>query len=381
MQQSGDIEELVVYKGEMKVKTAIVSTYCEWSSLGSMLQAQALQETLEAIGVESTVLRKNSYREIWPKIKLSDIKSPKHLLARILGYVNLPYTWKRAKKNEVYINKNIRNIAFDKYDDVFQKPPVADVYIAGSDQIWSPHLKRPDFFLQYVERGRKCISYAASMGNTVISEERAADYREMLKKFEGFSVRESDMVDILQGMTDAPIYHHIDPTLLKTASMWRKNSKEYKVERPYILVYPIYWRKELNEELKKLHRETGFDIISIQYGFRKVYCTKRIQIVDPGEFIWLVDHAQCVVTSSFHGVAFSIIFNKKFYAAINPQAPSRIRSLLDTLEIELPSIDKCYSEFNVDYKKVNELIAQEKERSISYLRSAIFDEAQCGDLQ
>lgn len=94
--------------------------------------------------------------------------------------------------------------------------------------------------------------------------------------------------------------------------------------------------------------------------------------VGPAEFLWLVDHAEAVITSSFHGTAFSIIFNKKFSAVVNPKAKSRIESLLDTMEIKTPSPVNVISDFNVDYNSVNEKIEQEKKKSLDYLRSEIF---------
>lgn len=355
------------------MKTAIVSSYCDWNSVGSVLQAQALQETLNTIGVKSAVLRKREVVDV-RKIFL-EAKTIKQAVATAIDWLDLANMGKRKRKNEEYIARKIRNYVFEKYEDVFVNIPQADVYIAGSDQIWNPRIDRPDFFLQYVEESSKCISYAASLGVSVLPKEQCEQFTEKFRKFSHISVRESDMVQTLEGLVPVKPVVHIDPTLLKTPEEWRKDSKEYKVRKPYILVYPIFWKREFNSELKELHKRTGCDIISIHYGVRNIYCTKQIQDVDPGEFIWLVDHAEGVVTSSFHGVAFSIIFNKKFSAVINPQSPSRIQSLLGLLGITTPEIAGCCSDFDVDYAAVNRKIKLEKERSLDYLRSAIFDDA------
>lgn len=67
------------------------------------------------------------------------------------------------------------------------------------------------------------------------------------------------------------------------------------------------------QKLKELHEKTGYKIVSIQNSLRPIYANKRVMDIGPKQFLWLMDHAEAVVTSSFHGTAFSVIFNKRFY--------------------------------------------------------------------
>ena len=364
-----------ISRGESNLKSAIVSTYCEWSSMGSVLQAQALQEALESIDVVSTVLRKSVPILFFRKEKILAVRTLKQLLGIMLGCVDIPKKRVAAKKSEQYIRDNVRCINYSEYSEIENECPEADIYIAGSDQIWHPNIDRRDFFLDYVPSGKKCISYAASMGILDIGEEKKREFVAKLQRFAHISVREYEVRQLFRNEMQLNVVDvHIDPTFLRTATAWRKYAKQRNICKPYILVYPIYWDNEANAALKKLQKQTGYDVISIHSGIQNIYCTKQLKDVDPGEFLWLIDHAECVVTSSFHGVAFSIIFNKKFSAVINPKAPSRIQSILKLLDINPPEIEKCASECSINYEKVNELIEYEKVRSIDYLRSAVYDE-------
>ena len=102
-----------------------------------------------------------------------------------------------------------------------------------------------------------------------------------------------------------------------------------------------------------------------------MYGNKKIYDADPGQFLWLIDNAEAVVTSSFHGVAFSLIFNKKLSAVVNPALPSRINDLLDLLNVEKKEITSVL-DFNLEnYNQINEQIEKERNRSITYLKEIL----------
>jgi len=355
------------------MKTAAVSTFCEWTSFGSVLQAIGLQDTLHTMGVTGTVVRVQADFDCGPVKQRLEI-SPSGLIKACDRFIHADAEKRAYLKNTKFIQEHVRVQTYSSDQALMRNPPDADVYIAGSDQIWYHAVKRDDFFLNYKPENKPGITYAASMGSVVVPEEKRKWYREHLKRFDSISVREEDMVSELEQLTDKPVQVHIDPTFLKSAEEWRKLQKPRKVKEPYILVYPLYWDSRLNDQLKQLKRQTGYEIISIHSGLRNIYADRVIRDADAGEFLWLVDHAQCVVTSSFHGVAFSTIFNKKYSAVINPAAPSRIENILNVLGIKTPDITGCISEFDADYAAVNRRIQKEKTRSLSYLRGVIFGE-------
>ncbi len=355
------------------MKTIFISTYCHWTSFGSMLQSLALQQALKKLNVDSktiTFFEEESIPAI-KKVSFGLNRNTINYLYQILNKKNLEYGRERCFN---FIENNIRRVSISDKNSIYDELPIADIYIAGSDQIWHPELNRDDFFLCYAPKNKKKISYAASMGVVDISPKRQERFKSLLQNIDSYSVREEEMVSVIKKYTDKKVYQHIDPTFLVDKVAWKKYEKKYDIKEPYILVYALYWDRAFNKKLRDLRKKTGYQIISIQNSIRPIYSDKVIKDAGPSEFLWLIEHAKAIVTSSFHGTAFSIIFNKRFYPIINPNAPSRINSLLKTLRVSVPlTIDKIM-DYDTNYDFVNQNIKNEQNRGLEYLRSEIYSE-------
>lgn len=354
------------------MKKICISTYCEWSSYGSVLQSKGLKSALSDIGCDSVIVKDNPEPVFENNAVFANLKSFKLLVKSILDIPFLKGKKQIFEKGNDFIKKNLDIEYFNSYDELCKSNLNADCYIAGSDQIWHPALCKKYFYLDFVPNASKKISYAASMGVTDIPSENKKEFSTLLQNFDSYSVREKEMVPIIKSFTGKTPFVHVDPTFLISNNEWRNLQSEYKIIKPYILVYALYWNKALNVQLKELHRKTGLPIVSIQSSFRNIYSNKVLTDVGPAEFLWLIDNAEAVITSSFHGTAFSIIFNKKFSTVVNPNAKSRIESLLDMMNIKTPSPVDVIDKFNVDYDRVNTIIKQEREKSLNYLRGEIF---------
>lgn len=354
------------------MRKVIISTYCHWTSFGSILQSFALQYLIKRIGAEPATITFASEEQIplVKRVKPGLNMETANFLFRIMNKKKLEQGRGRCFQ---FMDERINRITVASKEQLPNEFPSADIYIAGSDQIWHPALCRRDSFLDYAPMDKKRISYAASMGVLDIPPENEKKFAALLQNFDSISVREEDMISVIQKYIDKPVLQHIDPTFLISASDWRQYENAYDIKKPYILVYALYWDRALNEYLKKIYKKTGYQIVSIQDAIRPIYANKRVIDAGPAEFLWLIDHAQAVVTSSFHGTAFSVIFNKPFYPVLNPNAPSRINSLLKTLHVPTASTLDVLMDFLPDYKIVNTRIKQETERSTDYLRREIFD--------
>lgn len=353
------------------MKKVCIASFCEWTSIGSVLQAFALQRTLKSMGCDVFTLRpgrKPLPQWSWPGIRGRNIRRWILDLHRFLIRDKISSCYRRIND---FIDENVQLV---HYQDAIEKNGgvhAADVYIAGSDQVWNPLRIRPEFFLDFVPEGKKRYAYAASMGVTKIPEESKSIFRELIRKFDVISVREEDNATVIGQYTDTPVQVHIDPVFMLSRQEWERYACPYQVDKPYVLVYAIYWDARLNEQLWKLHRQTGMDIIAVSGHLQKVYATKRIYDADIGQFLWLIDHAEAVVTSSFHGAAMSILFNKKLAAVINPNAPSRLRCLLDRLSVDNMSIPDLAGACKIDYSTVNQKIAEEVAESKTYLTEVL----------
>lgn len=355
------------------MKRVLISTYCQWSSFGSILQSLGLQKSIKKYTTEvKTLVFESDYKiPAVKKIKLGINKETVYCFLQLFNKKKLEIGKKRCID---FIDGNICTVKVTKQEKIIQELDEADIYIAGSDQIWHPVLCREDFFLDYAPKAKKRVSYAASMGLLDIPENNKQKFSRLLNNFDVISVREAEMIPILSKYTNKNILQNIDPTFLLTSEEWKAFEHKYDFHSPYILVYAIYWDKSLNKELKELHKRTGVKILSIQSGVRSIYANEVIMDAGPSEFLWLVDNAEAVITSSFHGTAFSIIFNKRFYSVNNPMSPSRITSLLNLLEVKsAPSIDSLLN-YSYDYKFANNRIMEERNKSECYLRRIVLDE-------
>lgn len=357
------------------MKTVCVSTFCEWSSYGSVMQAIGLKKTLEALGLESFIVRDVPAPLAHRDFPFVFSKNPKVLLKNL---IDLPFrpAKKRLHENSVrFINEHVDIKYYNDYEALRTNVPRADHYLAGSDQIWHPALCKPAFFLDFLPPERKRLSYAASMGVTEIPAEKKETFRNLVQRFTTLSAREREVVDVLESLVERDVNQHIDPTFLLDSDRWRMLMGEYPIQKPYILVYALYWDRKLNKKLKALRRQTGYDIVALcQSGYSSAWANKKIYDADPGQFLYLIDHAQAVVSSSFHGVALALNLNKKVAAVINPSAPSRLSTLLETLQV--PQCDISHvMDFDLSaYDGINERIVRERNRSITYLKEILNDE-------
>ena len=184
-------------------------------------------------------------------------------------------------------------------------------------------------------------------------------------------MREKDNAELIKTVTGRDCEVHIDPSLLLSVEEWREYEEQRDVKEPYILVYVLYWNRKYNKELKKLKKDTGCRVIVVSSTLRPIFSDETLYDVTPGEFLWLMDHASYVVTSSFHGVALSILFNKQFATVINSTAPSRIVNILEVLSVKKRGIIEL-TKRPIDFTQTNKIIEQERIRGKEYL-STILD--------
>ena len=354
------------------MKEICISTFCYWNNYGSIFQAVGLKRTLDKLGYSSFIVQDE------PKDKVAPIKSfpaIKTLLSRHgVRYLHTYLIRKKTEKlylsSQVFIDENLDFIYFKNYEELKKNPPTADFYLAGSDQIWNPRRCLPICFLEFAPANYPKLSYAASMGVADLPDEKCETFIQFIETFDSLSVREKDNADLIKTVTGRESEIHIDPSLLLSVEEWREYEKPRDVNGPYILVYALHWNRKYNKELKKLKKDTGCRVIVVSSTLRPIFSDETLYDVAPGEFLWLLDHASYVVTSSFHGVALSILFNKQFATVISATAPSRIMNILDVLSVEKRNIIDLVNK-PIDFTHTNKIIKQARIRSKKYLTSIL----------
>lgn len=256
-----------------------------------------------------------------------------------------------------------------------------DKYIVGSDQVWNLNITEHDmaFFLDFVVDNKKKNSYAASIGVDGYQSEDEILLKQSIKSFDNISVREKDATNYIKGICDNEkyIYNHIDPVFLTDADDWRKiaSTSRIKIKNPYVLIYSFESVELAFKIARKFTVKQNLKIVVIRADkIKRIHEASCCRSVGPCEFLYLIDNASLVVTDSFHGTAFSIIFNKQFYSIPFNGTNSRISNILDIFGFQnrlVSSQDQCSCEDIVDYKDYDITLKQQIDSSTNYLKHII----------
>lgn len=188
--------------------------------------------------------------------------------------------------------------------------------------------------LSFVPSSAYTISYASSFSTDNLDNKFVKLYSRYLLEYASISVREKNGADIIKNILSRDAEVVLDPTLLLTPEEWNEITPSLEIEEPYILVYlmgyafdPFPYAYEL---IAKVRKETGYKKVkifghSISKGRNPLY--KVIRQAGPLEFIRLFSNASFVITSSFHGTVFALIFSKPFFSLVNDKQSGDDRQL------------------------------------------------------
>ncbi len=369
------------------MKSSLIFTFSRSYNFGASLQAFSLQRAIRKLGSECRIIDTRSTEEIKGHIEYR--KDVKGRILNIFTYLNKRRILKGKEKFNSFNYSSEDRLRLSAVHGVPEVEKIeamgqlADVYVVGSDQVFSPKMMSELYFLRFNTWRANCISYAASMGISEVPRDKENMMKNYLKKFDAVSVRETSAKVALQPLVNKDIQVHLDPTLLTGRDDWESVEKEYTplLDKKYILAYFLYRPADMNRQLKRIHKETGLPVILIDTSaFRNIYHQKIVLDAGPQEFLWLLHHAEMVITSSFHGTAMSIIYGKPFVVYNNPATPARIEQLLNLTGLQRHWIksgtELKKDDFDVSEKELEKayrLIEKEKEKSLSYLQEWLSD--------
>lgn len=343
-----------------------IITFQDSMNYGALLQAYALQSFIEELGYTVGILGYN--RPMDENVKYTFRGRVANILKKITHNKKIENSLSRRFSE---FRKNYLSINYSSH---------AKVFITGSDQVWNIRNSfDPMFFLSFVDDSIYKMSYAASMLGCDVPDDKQGLVREYLSSLDMISVREESVKDCLKKLYDGQIDVNLDPTLLHEQSFYDQIAKKIDfLPNHYILAYILHIPKNGNRILRWLKKETGYPVVLLDSsGNVGLFIKNDILVRDAGprEFLYLFKHADCVVTTSFHGTCFSIIFEKEFYAIVNPSSPGRINDLLKKVKID--PIQESDSTFirkdTVDWGRIKTILSKEKARSESLFRKAYME--------
>lgn len=264
----------------------------------------------------------------------------------------------------------LKDTDFDDFEDV------ADVYIAGSDQVWNAGWNRgviPAFYLDFAPKGKPRFAYASSFGRSHLESEEVEATRHYIERFDAISVREDSGVEILR---DQYGYRRaesiVDPTLAMPPSFWRSIEPVCPVSGDYILIYNLNRNVEFDRYAEGLSQRTGLPLYRFCTRYDQILrCGKSLVIPEVLDFVSLVDHARYVLTDSFHATAFSMNMGTEPVCIYPKSYSGRISEFLRLVGSEQRHVcdrdDFGVIDRRVDFDRVGEILEEERQRADDFV--------------
>lgn len=345
------------------MKVSII-TITDSINYGAIWQSFALYKYISNLGVDVRMINYN------PKYK------KKSALFFLKEKIQLNLLRKRISRSNTFKRNNVifTNTVYKDINDLKADPPDSNIFIVGSDQVWNSDISNgldPSFFLEFVVKGKK-VSYASSIGKSNVSNEDLNDIKKYLTHFDAISVRESSAKKLLDGLGLTHVEQVLDPVFLFGKSDYDNYLVPFQRQK-YLLIYGFDSNQKIDDVAKLIAKEKGLSIIEIGGARKRHDSDNFLRNLSPEEFLGVIDGAEYIVTSSFHGTAFSIIFKKNFVSVLPAKRGTRVESILNLLGLEdrllkdsdVINIDKLIVEPN--YQTVSTLLDTEINKSKEFL--------------
>lgn len=344
-----------------------IITFHRVINYGGVLQAYALQQEIIKYTntddcVEIIDYINPHFKKQYAPFSFNMLRHPKSLLMK-LSLVK--HKRERNKKFADFVTKYMflggKEI---KAKDLSVKCEKYDKLITGSDQVWNPECTGGDFtyFLEINSRAEK-YSYAASFAVEKLNPIYIDRIEECLRGYQRISVREEAGVEIINNLLEKKVELMPDPTLLLSAQQWRRLEKSMdSIPQKYNLIVQMGGEiEELKKHAKKLSED--IPVVYVNLAQRPVKGLINICAASPEEWLYLIDHAENVITNSFHGCVFSILFHKSFFYELTKgkNSNSRLITLARTMGLENRNVEMLYSNsliHEIDYSEVEKRLCK-----------------------
>lgn len=354
------------------MKKIKILTFHRAVNYGALLQTYALYQSVKKYNEEVEILDyrcpniENYYYRIFAKEK-----TVQEILKSIL------FVRKQRKRNQKFEKFREKYLKLADASVLERVEAETDRFLVGSDQVWNYGCTGGDttYLLDFVKEKKKKYSYAVSFGKMTRSEEEKMKLLEYLKNFECFSMREEKGRKWIATHLGKESRLDLDPTLLLSCEEWKKISVVPK-EKNYILIYSVNLPDKILEIGRRIAKEMGKKLIVITLN-NKYYAKKTEKNESEAsieEFLGWFLMADFIITNSFHGTVFSILFEKEFFTLENEKTGldnSRLQTLLERtglLERLKKEIRETDFQKKIDYKTVKTKQKEMRQDSLSYLK-------------
>lgn len=317
------------------------------SNYGNRLQNYAVNRFFEDISLSPENLLINDLRKKAILKHTHDKK--KRIIKRILPMSYLKMHWKKKQEEhpldacdagrernfilftEKYTNSRSMTWYYNRDIHKFIHPNEYDYFLVGSDQVWNPDFAGEDvFFLDFAPPSKR-IAFSASIGYDKLPEDVLKRYRKYWNKMRYISVREDSAADLVELATGKRPDVFLDPTMLLAREEWEQIAVRPKTELPEKYIFCLFLGDMPEYLEEKYESEYGMKVVTLNDKRFPDYFA-----LGPSEFVYLIAHAQLVLTDSFHCTVFATIFHKPFWVFQREQSGmknmfTRMENLLSKL--------------------------------------------------
>lgn len=339
-----------------------ILTFHASHNCGSMMQAYAMQNLLSELGYENEIIdfqnagQRDMYAVIHKKVTV------KNLLRNFVTLLHLKKISNQWNDYERFMNDNF-SMSSKKYYETNDLGDIDNYYskcICGADQIWNITIPDSDdaYFLPKKYNNMKKVAYAPSFGSKNIKKysDNPNKYKEYLEDFDFLSIRENNGKKWIKELTDKDVPVVLDPTLMIEKSKYDDICENSNVEGKYIFYYAPSYSRQLDKFVKKLSKKYNLKVFvwnASEYYLKSEFINdfKLPKKFNPGIYYDLINNAELVVTTSFHGTIFSTICKKKFWILKNGGMygdDDRVITLINQLKISDRLIEPTFDD-NFDY--------------------------------
>lgn len=363
------------------MKIAQITHFGSLTNYGALLQAYALQQALKELGHEVVLLQAsftfNNILRKWYKSPLRLFKTWQKLKAEQLAEQQHPRKFMEFAAEQMTLSAKKYHSPQDLLKDKFD----VDALVTGSDQVWSGKVPFGPYFLDFGPIGAKRFSYAASIGSKARTDEQyLKEFKQKLANFCGISVREAEALEQckLAGISSAILVP--DPVMLFHGDFYRENlhlSKPADSEK-YCLIYTVGRNLKKEKEIVAYCRENNLKMVVVvsQHQNQVTIPGSTVCYPEIPEFLSLIDNARLMITDSFHGTVFSLLFNTPVMVIPKNNHDARF----DTLD-EYFGISDVYcrddfhkaANFVFDFAAINRKVEELQKIGWGYLRSVAGD--------
>ena len=356
-----------------------ILTFHRAINYGAVLQAYALCTYINKCGKKAEIIDYyckdvyDYYKPWFCNPQLYGIKTPLKCIKNIFYYRK-----KRKKINNFNTFLLLNNLSerISSIEQLKECTKSYDYVITGSDQVWNPDIcsgKAKDIYLlNSVNDMTKKISYAASIGESILSDEYKQYLKDSISSYSAISVREKSVKEIVSNQCACLV---CDPIFLDR-TVWKAFIGERPCREEYIVYYSMDRNCEMKQFVLSFAKKHKYKIINLNMEAHFGYLEVDASCVGPGDFVSIFYHAKYIVTNSFHGMAYALIFNKNFVAFKHRSRETRQVELAKKYEISNRIVNSLKEAFLVlekpiDYEKVNQLIEDDVSFSRQFLNDVL----------